>query len=113
MDDVGAGDSTRVVAISGELDSSNVKKLRMQIDEPCARLVLDLSGLTFIDSAGAAALLAVRRALAADGRTLVIVLPSGTKAYRLLKMLRLTRTLPLVESLDAACERLATPGATS
>ena len=109
MKDVGTDERTRIVAVSGEVDSSNAQDFRMQVEALGPRVVLDLSGLTFMDSSGATALLAAWKTFEADGRTLIIVVPSGTSVHEILKLLSLTDTLPLAESRDAARERLATP----
>ena len=60
---VGAdGDGDPVITVTGELDFSNADVLREAVGFACAghphRLVLELSGLRFIDSAGIAVLLA-------------------------------------------------------
>jgi anti-sigma B factor antagonist len=59
-----------VLAVSGELDIATTPELARQaaaaLEIPPARLVLDLSGLDFIDCAGAGALAAVIEALPAD-----------------------------------------------
>lgn len=59
-----------VLAVSGELDIATTPELARQaaaaLEIPPARLVLDLSGLDFIDCAGAGALAAVIEALPTD-----------------------------------------------
>jgi anti-anti-sigma factor len=54
-----------VVALSGELDSSNVASLEEALAsvtaEPCPRLVFELDGLRFMDSAGIAVLVGAAR----------------------------------------------------
>jgi anti-sigma B factor antagonist len=58
-----------VMAVSGELDIATTPELARQaaaaLESPPARLVLDLSGLDFIDCAGAGALASVIEALPA------------------------------------------------
>ena len=59
-----------VLAVSGELDIATIPELAQQaaavLETPPARLVLDLSGLEFIDCAGAQALVAVTETVPAD-----------------------------------------------
>jgi anti-anti-sigma factor len=51
----------RVVALSGELDSSNAASLQERVasipPQPSQRLIFDLAGLQFMDSAGIAVLI--------------------------------------------------------
>ncbi len=57
LDSTGA----HVVVLSGELDSSNAATLRERVEsiplQPTQRLIFDLSGLRFMDSAGIAVLI--------------------------------------------------------
>jgi stage II sporulation protein AA (anti-sigma F factor antagonist) len=52
---------TRVVVLSGELDSSNADSVQERLasiaPQPAERLVFDLAGLQFMDSAGIAVLI--------------------------------------------------------
>lgn len=45
-----------MVTVSGEVDLSNVERFRAALDRPGPSLVVDLAGVTYIDSAGMAAL---------------------------------------------------------
>jgi len=62
-------DGTIVVSLSGELDSSNAAGLAERIESTVAprppRLVFDLSGLRFMDSAGIAVLVGVAAEISA------------------------------------------------
>lgn len=59
--DVSHGGETATVALEGEFDLAVVDTVRVKFDEACesgsARVVIDLRGLTFIDSTGIAFLL--------------------------------------------------------
>lgn len=59
------------LVIAGEIDQGNVAVLRAAVDEALAtgpgRLRLDLSGVTFLDSMGVAALVAANKAGRAAG----------------------------------------------
>jgi stage II sporulation protein AA (anti-sigma F factor antagonist) len=55
-----SGRAEHVVRVVGELDVSNVDRLRALLDtieEPCAAIVVDLGELTFMDSSGIGVLL--------------------------------------------------------
>lgn len=68
---VSSRDSALTIVLSGEIDHHGAREMMAQLDEAIAerlpaRLVLDLSGVTFMDSSGIAVLL---RALRQMGRT--------------------------------------------
>jgi anti-sigma B factor antagonist len=70
-----------VVSIAGELDIATVPRVTAALqDEPVAiagAVVVDLSGVTFMDSTGLAALMTLQRDVGARGGRLVIVCPEG------------------------------------
>lgn len=99
------GDYT-VVAISGELDIANTYALREWLLDVLhrngSRLVLDLSGVSFCDARGLAALVATRRRADLLGGALRLAGPRP----QLLKILRLTglhRHLATYPTVAAAC----------
>jgi len=67
------------IALSGELDLAAVPALRAELDHVVeagpARLVVDLSGLSFVDASGVATLLAAREQLGRQGGQLTTVCP--------------------------------------
>lgn len=68
------------VVVNGELDLFTAPELNAALHATGAgreELVLDLRGLTFIDSSGMAVLVAQRRAMRALGTRLRVVGPSG------------------------------------
>lgn len=74
----GDGDAS-VVAVVGEVDADNCDEFRSALLEQASevdRLVVDLSGLTFIDSSGISELLRVSNSLSDDGRSMTIKDPS-------------------------------------
>ena len=65
-------DSALTIALSGEIDHHAARELMAQLDQAIAerlpaQLVLDLSGVTFMDSSGIAVLLRSRRQLEHTG----------------------------------------------
>ena len=93
-----------VVQASGELDMLTAPRLSAQLDQaeaivvPPAPVVLDLTGLTFLGSAGLAVLLSHHERCAALGSTLRIR-PGGRAVTRPLAMTALDRVLNLVPEL--------------
>jgi anti-anti-sigma factor len=74
------GDSAVVLALSGELDVITAPDLAEQLDalaaEACPRVLLELSGLTFVDSAGVSVLVKARHEAEAIGRQLILSNPT-------------------------------------
>jgi anti-sigma B factor antagonist len=70
-------DNGRVVALRGELDASTAWELAHHLTGPPGSLVVvDLAGLTFIDSSGLGAIHTARRRMMQDGGTLVVCRPT-------------------------------------
>lgn len=71
---------TSVVAVEGELDLSSAPRLKWTLldalDAGRSRLVVDLSGVSFMDSTGLGVLIGVNKRLE-QGSELVIVCPPG------------------------------------
>jgi anti-sigma B factor antagonist len=65
-----------VLALSGELDVITAPDLAEQLDalasEACPRVLIELSGLTFVDSAGVSVLVKSRHEAEANGRRLIL-----------------------------------------
>ncbi len=93
-----SSDRVRVLVLRGELDLAAAPRLRARIDETASRraLVLDLSQVTFIDSAVLKELLRARAEL--GERDIRLVLAGVAPPVR--RLLDLTRTSELFE--DAA-----------
>ena len=86
-------DDTAVIELSGELDLANSPKLETAILDAEAseigRIVIDLSGLTFVDSSGLAVLLAAHARSRQDSNRLRFV-PCGHESV--VRVLKLTET---------------------
>jgi anti-sigma B factor antagonist len=88
--DVQSSDSEALLTITGELDPHTATEFaeavgKLQDDEQVVRLVLDMSGIRFIDSSGLRVLLAADQAFAARGGSLIVRSPSDV-ARRLLEI---------------------------
>jgi anti-sigma B factor antagonist len=93
-----------IVQAHGELDLATVETLRAALDgiESAGRLVLDLRGLSFIDSTGLHLLVALHQRAQRDGFQLALVAPAAP-ADRTIQLCGLHETLPFVTA-DAAVE---------
>lgn len=100
--DVQRRDGVAIVEPHGELDLATVETLRGALDgiEDPRRLVLDLRGLTFIDSTGLHVLVALDGRAQRDGFQLAIVAPAAP-ADQAIRMSGLDQALPFVAADDA------------
>ncbi|MDP9294788.1 MAG: STAS domain-containing protein [Actinomycetota bacterium] len=94
-----------VLAISGELDIATAPGLRERldaaIDSGVKRLVLDLSGVSFLDSVALAVIVNANRRLGDEGRMIVIVEPQ-TYVMLVFECSGLPRVLELAETREEA-----------
>jgi anti-sigma B factor antagonist len=95
-----------IVTPRGELDLATVEALEVALDRigSAARLVLDLRGLSFIDSTGLHLLVALHRRAKAEGFELVMAAPAAP-VDRAIKVCGLDRVLPLVAAVDGVDNR--------
>ena len=91
----------------GELDAYTVGEFREALNgvDETARLVVDLNGVPFMDSAGLGALIGgIRRVR--DGGGTIAVLCDRPAITRLLHTTGFDRIVPMVETMTAALEAL-------
>lgn len=100
-----------VLTVAGELDLTTVPLAREALlglvtSEQMSSVIVDLSQVEFIDSAGLALLVEARKRLAANSRLLYVILSKGQQPERVLHLVRFDTIMKLVYSLD---EVTATP----
>jgi anti-anti-sigma factor len=99
--------------VTGELDVSLAPRMGDQIANavPTAArgLVVDFSGLEFIDSSGVAMLFALVRRLASRRQELRVVAPPGAAVARVLEIVEFDRAAPVDAELDAAVQGIGPP----
>ena len=100
--DVQRGNAVAIVRPRGELDLGTVETLRAALEgiESAGRVVLDLRGLSFIDSTGVHLLVALHQHAQRDGFQLTLVAPAAP-ADRAIQLCGLDQTLPFVPEGDA------------
>jgi anti-anti-sigma factor len=90
------------VALSGELDIATADQLTDALEglQPASgdRLIIDLSGVSFMDSTGLRVLIAANRNAAASGYSLVIV-TGDSPAKRVLELTRMDEHMQVVASI--------------
>jgi anti-sigma B factor antagonist len=101
---VSEDEGTVIVELAGELDLYNAEELRSALHgaaapEP-ARLVIDLSGVEFIDSTALGVLVEARRRLA--NRRAFLLAGAGRDVRRTLEVSGLDRHFGVYDSVDAA-----------
>jgi anti-anti-sigma factor len=108
-------DDIVVARLSGELDMSVAERTGRRIAESIpssARgVVVDTTGLEFMDSSGVSMLFALARQVASHRQELRVVAPSGRPVARVLQIVEFGRAAPVHEDLDAAVGEMATPRA--
>jgi anti-sigma B factor antagonist len=103
-------DRTAICHIQGEADSASAPALREAMVALSAyrRVIIDLAGMPFIDSAGLGALIAgARRIHGADGN--VVVCSARRAVDRLLHTVGMERVMPIVGTVREAMEVLDRP----
>jgi anti-sigma B factor antagonist len=99
-------DGSVVVSLAGELDLYNAHEVREALLECCAespdRLVVDLSGVKFIDSTALGVLIEARTRL--ENRRGFLLAAPGLETKRALEISGLDRHFAVHDSLDAALD---------
>jgi anti-sigma B factor antagonist len=97
-------DGSVVVELAGELDLYNAEELRSALHDAAARkparLVIDLSGVEFIDSTALGVLVEIRRRL--ENRRAFLLASAGRDVRRTLEVSGLDRHFGVHDSVDAA-----------
>jgi len=94
-----------VVAVAGEIDMTTAPELAKAVEvisNHTRNVVVDLCGVTFLDSSGLNALIRGQRALAKRQIALRIVAPAEGIVRRVFEITQLTEALSVVDSLDDA-----------
>src|SRR5215207_2642853 len=96
-------DDVAILQPRGELDIATVETLRTVLDgiTNAGRLVLDLRGLSFIDSTGLHLLVALHRGAQRDGFELALLAPADP-VDRPIRLCRLEQALPFVAAVEEA-----------
>lgn len=100
---------TAVVAAAGEIDLTNAEKFRdallSALNAEASGLVVDLTGTTFLDSAGVTALVRASRRAAATGASLRLAV-THPAVLRVLNLVGLDRLIDIHASVAAAVSSL-------
>ena len=91
--------------LSGGLDLASIARWEAEVGKAgtgSATVVLDLTGVDFLDSAGVHGLFRMLAGLDAQGKRLVVVAPREGRVRRLLEILDVQRLVLMCESREEA-----------
>jgi anti-anti-sigma factor len=101
-------DGIVVARVAGELDLSNVADVRDALAQAAPSdalgLVVDMTELRHIDSAGIRMLFDLRRQLLRRRQELALVVPPQARIRDVLQLLAIDETVPTLDDLDEAVE---------
>ncbi len=102
-----------IARLTGEIDLSNAEAIGdaivLEVPNRAAALVLDLSDVDYIDSAGIRLVFQLRTKLRARGQDLLLVVAPSSAAGDALRLAGVAASIDTVESVDQALDRLPEP----
>ncbi|HEX6653246.1 MAG TPA: STAS domain-containing protein [Thermoleophilaceae bacterium] len=106
-------DDVVVARLTGELDisvaESTGRKIAEAVPSSARGVVVDMSGLEFMDSSGVSMLFGLARQVGSHRQQLVVVAPEGRPVSRVLQIVEFDRAAPVREDVDSAVTAIATP----
>jgi anti-sigma B factor antagonist len=101
-----------VASMTGQLNLGNrlaefEHNIKLRIVEGTRKIILDLTGVTYIDSAGLGMVAACAGIIFKAGGKLVVVSPGG-RITQMFEITRLNRVIDLYSDFDAACAAFTT-----
>ena len=101
-------DENVVAVLTGEVDMSNAATVRQEIAESVTpdddALIIDMSGLSFIDSAGLHAMIELGTVLDERRQQLLLCLPSGSTIRRAIEIIGLPQAVSVYPDRSEAME---------
>jgi anti-sigma B factor antagonist len=103
-------DATVVAVLTGEVDMSNATSVRLQIAESVTpdddAMIVDLSELSFIDSAGLHTLIELGTVLDERRQQLLLCIPHGSHIERAIEIIGLPRAISVHSDRREAMEAI-------
>ncbi len=100
--------------LDGELDMSNAEEVAAAIHDRMTNdalgLVVDLTGLSYIDSAGINVLFSLRENLTKRGQRMRLVVPPGSVVSDTLEIAGVSRAIGVVDSMEKGLAEIADRG---
>jgi anti-anti-sigma factor len=105
-----SGDDVVVARLSGEVDLSNATEvgdeLSTSVPNTALGLVLDLTATTYLDSSGVHLIFDLAERLRTRQQQLRIAVPTGAPIRRVLRIVELGDTVPVLASVEEAVEAI-------
>jgi anti-anti-sigma factor len=105
-----------VAHVTGEIDMSNAEEMGATVigatPTEAQGVVLDLSGVDYLDSAGIYVIYGIRASLQARGQTLILVIPPSSPVHDALRLSGADRPGEVAEAVDEALRGLDRPSPT-
>lgn len=100
-----------IARVTGEIDMSNARELRDAIADQTPNdalgVVIDLTSIDYVDSAGVAMLYRLGESLRTRGQALRVVIPPHSPAADALRLAGIERYADAVDGVDAGLRALA------
>lgn len=105
-----------IARLIGEIDMSNADDLGATVigatPNEAAGVVLDLSAVDYLDSAGIYVVFGIRASLQARGQSLILVIPPESPVHDALRLSGVERTGEVTETVDEAIRAIDRTSAT-
>jgi anti-anti-sigma factor len=102
-----------IARLSGELDiavaQSAGRKIADAVPSSARGVVVDMSGLEFMDSSGVSMLFGLARQVGSHRQELRVVAPTNSPVARVLEIVEFDRAAPVDTDVEAAVAKIATP----
>ena len=99
-----------VASLEGEIDIANAAELRDELFATLSNrppgLIVELSGVTYLDSRGVHVLLELAERMKVRHQHLRLVVPDTSLIKRVLQLTHLDQIVPVDPTVDAAAERI-------
>jgi anti-anti-sigma factor len=103
-------DGVPMASLEGEIDIANASELRdalfAALSNQPAGLIVDLSGVTYLDSRGVHALLELAERMKVRHQQLRLVVPDAAPIKRVLQLTHLDQIVPLDATVEEAVARI-------
>jgi anti-sigma B factor antagonist len=105
-----SGDDVVVARLSGEIDLSNAQDvgetLAAAVPNTAFGLVIDLTATAYLDSSGVHLLFELAERLQRRQQQMRVVVPDGGPIRRVLRIVELDATVPILSNVDEAVEQI-------
>jgi anti-anti-sigma factor len=102
-----------IARVSGEIDMSNAEDMGATVvgatPNEVSGVVLDLSDVEYLDSAGIYVIFGMRASLQARGQTLIMVIPPDSPVHDALRLSGAERPGEIAETVDRALKTINRP----